>query len=249
MKKTASPLFDVPVAFGQVGLGKTLGRIGIKIDRQQLSLDDCDALLCGKRVTGTVHLGRKDDSPGQKSLIEGRDIAVAASFDVNGFRVTPEMLGMSLSFNLESIELADVAKLSKGEGRFVAAASDEIPEDERLNDTGDDDDDDQRSLLVEGPWKEAPLADLFDGAMLKSLNKAGLKTVGDLAAWSASDKRLIDIPGIGGAKAEQIEETMERFWESNPGAGDEWAESDEEATDEEEEAVAGSIGKEAVAGA
>lgn len=50
-----------------------------------------------------------------------------------------------------------------------------------------------------------------------ALAEAGIKTVGDLADFTRPDpsghcKRLIDVPGIGEKKAEQVEAALDAFW-------------------------------------
>lgn len=66
-------------------------------------------------------------------------------------------------------------------------------------------------------WRETSLDELFDPAktLRKALAEAGLDTVGQLADYSATEKRLTDIPGIGPGKAQEIEDRMMSFWEDN----------------------------------
>lgn len=71
-------------------------------------------------------------------------------------------------------------------------------------------------LPPEEAWKAVELSTLINGAVLKSLEKAKLKTVGQLADYSAANRRLVDIKGITEEKAEQINEALSNFWKSNP---------------------------------
>lgn len=70
------------------------------------------------------------------------------------------------------------------------------------------------------PWRAVPTADLgrFDLSpkIVEKLTEAGLSTIGQLADWSASEKRLTDIPGVGASTATKIEEALDRFWASQP---------------------------------
>lgn len=64
-------------------------------------------------------------------------------------------------------------------------------------------------------WKDVPLSELngIPDGVLNKLYAAQIATVGDLAAWS-TDSALTDIAGIGQAKAETIEQALEKFWAS-----------------------------------
>ena len=66
---------------------------------------------------------------------------------------------------------------------------------------------DWRALPV-GTLKEHGLA----AAVVGKLEVAGLTTLGAVQDWTSSGKQLTDIDGIGGAKAEAIEDAYEKFW-------------------------------------
>ena len=63
-------------------------------------------------------------------------------------------------------------------------------------------------------WRSAPISDLgLTGKLPESLEDAGIRTIGDLADYTAAGKLLTDISGIGQGKAEKIEKACEEFWE------------------------------------
>lgn len=97
-------------------------------------------------------------------------------------------------------------------------------------------------------WRSAPISDLgLTGKLPESLEDAGIRTIGDLADYTAAGKLLTDISGIGRGKAEKIEKACEEFWErhgrkseeqrieegptGNQAAIDAGAETDEEITE------------------
>lgn len=93
-------------------------------------------------------------------------------------------------------------------------------------------------------WRSVSIHELTHHGIGKTvaikLEENGIKTLGDLADWSAppSNKRLVDLPAIGEAKATRIEEALDRFWECNPqycGGGETDAEPEEEEEEEEKE--------------
>lgn len=69
-------------------------------------------------------------------------------------------------------------------------------------------------------WRSVPLDSLdLPRLALTVLEHENIRTVGDLADWSApppqgKGRRLVDIDGIGEATAEKIDEALERFWAS-----------------------------------
>lgn len=77
-------------------------------------------------------------------------------------------------------------------------------------------------------WRATTLADLeIAGKLAESLVEAGLTTLGAIADYTAADKRLTDIDGVGPAKAEKIEAACEDWFKRHPGARDGEAEVDD----------------------
>ena len=68
----------------------------------------------------------------------------------------------------------------------------------------------------EQEWRDIPVEALGHHGLLlrlrRKLIEADLSTIGAIADFTAADRRLIDIPGIGEAKAEKIESALEKFW-------------------------------------
>lgn len=66
-------------------------------------------------------------------------------------------------------------------------------------------------------WREASISVLhvehgLPSAVEAKLRDAGLDTIGRLADFTAADNRLTDVPGIGPAKAEAVEDALAKFW-------------------------------------
>ena len=67
-------------------------------------------------------------------------------------------------------------------------------------------------------WRKATLDELgLTGAIAKALaeNEPPLTTLGAISDWT-KEYRLIDVKGIGEAKADDIEEALEDYWRRNP---------------------------------
>lgn len=215
LKTVTGPLavLDKPVSFGGVSIGKSTGRIGVSLGREWCGLEDAAEFFCHRRLVGKVVLGHAGDAAGQESFLADGDHEVAGAFDVKGFRVTAETLSTGLTFSLADVDIAELAKFSKGVGRLVVAEIGEIPDDA----PSEEFDEDERPILkAEGPWADVKLDTLFEGALLKALARADIKTVGQLAEKTGNEWWAKDIPGIGPAKRQIIEDVMEKFWKSNP---------------------------------
>ena len=72
-------------------------------------------------------------------------------------------------------------------------------------------------------WRREWLGDALVGVpkgIIEKLQAANIRTLGELAEWTAADagrRRLADIPGIGEAAAEKIEAACEAYWERRAG--------------------------------
>ncbi len=72
---------------------------------------------------------------------------------------------------------------------------------------------------ADNTWQDVKLSEAFAGIkpakILDHLDAANLRTLGELAAWTAANQgrnRLIDVPGIGDGAAKKIEDALEEFW-------------------------------------
>lgn len=92
------------------------------------------------------------------------------------------------------MDIAELAKFSKGAGRLVIFEVSELPDDAAEDEHGDEFATEPRSLSL---WRSTPVDAVFDGGILKSLQRAGFDTMGavvDLsqaatANWSSQRQR------------------------------------------------------------
>ncbi len=221
MARKSKEAIELPVEFGGVSIGKSTARLGVVLSRDKIGLSDADDLFCGHRLTGTIVLGAKDGLT-QGKLIEDADVGdetheVSGTFDVKRIGANAEEISTGLTFSLSDVDISELAKFSKGTGRLIVREVNELPDD-AADDSDDEAPEAKRPAPVRatGPWRKVKLDELFSGGILKALNEADLKTVGQLSDYTASDKRLTDLDGIGPGKAANIEERMLEFWASNP---------------------------------
>jgi hypothetical protein len=201
-----------------VSIGKNTGRIGVTIDKEWIELDQADEMFCNRRLTGKVVLGRVGDAANQQTLCDDLDCQVAGAFDVKGFRVTESAVSLGMTFALAEVDIAELAKFSKGVGRLVVLEVGEIPDD--APDEFDDEAD--GSLAIEGPWVNVNLDELFDPkkSIRKAFAKAGINTVGEYTEWckKKGDFWAKDLAGVGPKAQQEIEDTFVKFWKDNPNA-------------------------------
>lgn len=135
-----SSMLDVAVKFNNVSLGDTTARMGFKVDRSVLKLSQADNLFVNRRLNCVVVLGHTDEQPGETKLFEDDVVTIAGSCDVKGFRATADTFNAALTFSLRDVDVATLAKFSKGAGRLRILGASEIPDEEPSYD-GDDDSD------------------------------------------------------------------------------------------------------------
>jgi len=117
-----------------------VARIGLRFDRDAITLDEADANLCGKRLTGEIRLGK--DLEGQKKLngMEDDIRDVSGVFDVKRLTVTPKYFSIGLSFSIESMHGASLQSFAKKTGKLVVKSSRDLPESSaKSDDDGDED--------------------------------------------------------------------------------------------------------------
>jgi len=210
---TKTDALEIPVEFGGVSIGETTARLGLKISRDFLKIQQADEVFCGHRLTGSVVLGGKDDQPGQEKFWDS-DHKVDATFDVKRIGLSADQISTGLTFSLADIDIGELAKFSKGSGKLIIADVGEIPED--VKEESHSGNEAPGTLKAEGPWRDEPIDNLFKpGVILASLKNAGLNTLGELSDYTASERLLTDLNGIGPGKAEQIENRLVEFWEQN----------------------------------
>ena len=131
-----SSVLDVPVEFGGLSIGDVTARIGVRIDREHMNIVAADECFTGKRLSVVVSLGSSD--PEQKELFKNRLFEVTGSVDVKRLGVTAAQFSAGLTFNLESIDVATIAKFSKGKGRLNVFEVAALPDGHDSDEHGDE---------------------------------------------------------------------------------------------------------------
>ncbi len=219
MPKAKSDTITLPVEFGGVSIGKTTARLGLHVDRSALDLAAADTIFCGKRLTGRLILGNNGDAPGQGHLINDLDEVLDGVFDCKRIGANCTEITTGLTFALASIDIATLAKFSKGSGRLVVDEVEELPEDgdgEELPDEAPRSSKEKPVAKFDGKLADVPLSAVFGPKICALLVEASITTFAGLLEYQRKGRKLVDVKGIGPGKADNIEERISEWWKLNP---------------------------------
>lgn len=135
--KAKDTVLKYPVTYSNVSIGDETARVGVSINRANLTPGQADKTVCAKRLTIGL-LARTAGQAGQESLpgLEA-DHELEGVADVMGFGVTAKKISFGLTFKLGSIDVSVFAKFAKREGFLTIFGMEEIPDDEG-NEEGDE---------------------------------------------------------------------------------------------------------------
>lgn len=122
---------SIPVHFTSVGLQLEHRKIGIRIDRQRLSIETADELFAGRRLTGTVEVTLDGEDPNQQALIPGTLSAVESSFDIKSFTAKREYYSCGLVFAVDDVSPDTLNGFLNRSGKITVELNEVIPEPEK----------------------------------------------------------------------------------------------------------------------
>lgn len=210
-KNGKKAVLECLVEFGGVSVGQTTARIGVRINRDHCELSLADEVFCGHRLDVRVILGKSDEMPNQKKAFESA-YECAGAADVKHMGVNADTISTGLTFSLKEIKIEEFARFSKGAGRLVVYGVGELPDDAPSE---HDEGDEFGNLKFDGDPRDAKLERLFSGQILKGLLSGGLDTVGALGDFTAANKDLTKLKGIGPEKKEVIINRLAEFFKAN----------------------------------
>lgn len=140
----AGQKLEVEVSFGGFSCGDHTARLGVKISRSKMTVQEADAYLCGARLKALIFTARKGDSKSQQHFDEMLD-KVEAICDCKQFIQKPEMFSVTLTFAKSEELSAFLCRITKKDGKIlierIANASSSMD---------DDDDDDEHPDVAAG---------------------------------------------------------------------------------------------------
>lgn len=136
---------EIPVEFGGVSIGRTTARLGVNIARSSLSLETADELFVGHRLTCRITLDKSDEKNGQKSLLKDGNHRLDAICDCKRIGANADTIATGLTFSLGDLDIAELAKFSKGAGKLIVSDVAAIPEEAKAGFAEGLDDDDKEA--------------------------------------------------------------------------------------------------------
>lgn len=118
-----------------MSIGEGTASVGIKVNREAMTVQDAEAFLCGRRLAGRIMTG--EDDPAQKELFEDNRPTLEGVFDVKQFSVKPKEIGAKLNFSLAEIDVEELVQFAKQSGVLEIDEVSELPHEKK---GGDDDD-------------------------------------------------------------------------------------------------------------
>jgi len=129
-KQKAGKVLDLSCSFQNLSLGDKTARIGVLVDRKELSLSAADKQICGRRLTGRLLAVPAGDNGDQDRLFDdARDLD--GIFDVKRFGVSDKEITFGLTFALKDLDVATLAHFAQRSGKLMIDNVADIPEEEK----------------------------------------------------------------------------------------------------------------------
>lgn len=221
----------LPAEFQGVSFGDETARVGIRVSREKLTIEDADRLLCGKRVDCRIIVQPKDDDQAQQYSVDGIKFTIEGSADVTQVAFSRKLIKFGLTFCLESINRGELSEFAKRQGRVEINATADIPAKSGRNKVG-------TPATNETNWRDRSIDELrgvtdHDMTLLKD---AGIRTFGDLEDNRKTNGTFRAIKGVGEKADERIfNATVEWLDKNGPKAEDGPLDGEDDEDDEDED--------------
>ena len=218
----------LPAEFGGVSFGDETARVGVRVAREKLALEDADHLLCGKRIDCRIVVQPKDDDQAQQYSVDGLKFEIDGSADVTQVSFSPKLIKFGLTFCLEAINRGELSEFAKRQGRLEINTTAAIPAKTGRHKAG-------TPATDETNWRDRNISELsgVTGHDMDLLKEAGITTFGQLCDVKQRDGSFRTIKGVGAAVDARILEGFLAWMEVHgPGPLDE---DDDEDDDEHED--------------
>lgn len=135
MAKSKEVVLDVPVAFGGVAFVKKTARVGVSVEREELSLTQADKNLCERRLTGTIYGSSPGDQEGQGRLVGmEEDVELSVIADVKKLSLGRDSIGFGLTLNINGLDRDVFSQFAFRNGRLKITGVEDIPEESKDED-------------------------------------------------------------------------------------------------------------------
>lgn len=122
--------------FKGVSLGDSTARVGVSIDRESMSYDTADELLCGRQVK--VEIVNKHHEGKALAGMEGASgVTILAIASIKSFAVKPKEFSFGLTFDIDAIDPKELSMFPQRSGEIRLKHEGDLPTNGEAN--ADDD--------------------------------------------------------------------------------------------------------------
>jgi ribosome modulation factor len=127
------PNTEIPVEFGNISIGELTCRLGVKIVREELELDEADRIFCGRQIQGKVSLAPRGDGDQKRlpSMEDNRPLFIEGMFETKQIGVRPDEYSIGLTFNKKAIDVSELSQFAKKTGTIEVESVSDIPDPEQ----------------------------------------------------------------------------------------------------------------------
>jgi hypothetical protein len=205
LRRTVSERDQPKLPFGEPGHEQDKAAAHDAADAEAIKRPKTPALVDVIDDPDTIDLLAIEDREWRALHIATLDLACQGHLEAAGLFYIGRLLDWQKSGN----KLTDIVGVGEASAVFILSAL----EDSRkawLAREGDETDDECATSPADARWLATEVATLaMPDQTAKLLIAQGFRTIGDIANWTARDKKLQDIKGVGDAKAKEIEDALE----------------------------------------
>lgn len=118
---------NIPVEFGNLSIGDASARLSLRIERDELDLDDAVETLCERRLTATIEVG-----DGHPRLFDSDPVPkIMSAFDTRKVGIGSKHYSTGLTCALQEVDVRELARFAKQRGVIRIADVSAIPEEEK----------------------------------------------------------------------------------------------------------------------
>jgi hypothetical protein len=133
--RTTKALLRIPVRFKNLSIGDQTTTLGFSVARDRLNVDAAEQAFCGKRLKVRILIGAGTD-PDQGILWDDVTYDVEGIADAKKFSVTPKLISSGLCFNIDGVDIEELAHFAKRDGVVlitkIAEADDDQDDEEDM---------------------------------------------------------------------------------------------------------------------
>lgn len=122
-KKPKATAAELRVNFKNASPTKTRRNLGVEMDRDELSIDNVDALLINSQLTCTIKCdpNAAGDAAGQQTFTEDDVLELDFTADVTNVTVTADVYRFTLALPLDAVEANSIERFRYRKGRLICS--------------------------------------------------------------------------------------------------------------------------------